>query len=95
MTNIYTIGYAPWYDKWLIEQGKDFKKKGIDGDYNGGSAFLTIESAEKAIKGIDKPDYKVYKLLTDATNLHVVNGYYYIRSSCQIVNVNHAEDQSY
>ena len=87
MTNIYTIGYMEWYNQWMIEQGNDFKKKGYDTDYKGGSAFICLGQALNRLKAIDKPGYGLYVLDTTIDNLYQVDGNYHIVESCRILNL--------
>lgn len=78
---IFTIGLSEWYDTWIVEQGTDFKKKGLDGDYPGGSAFLCFG---KALKARPK-EYKIYQLDTDISNLYLIGEQFHIKESCRIV----------
>lgn len=85
MSNIYTIGFSSLYDRWMVEQGNDFKKKGVTQDYAGGVAFIGFKNAMIALKEIKTPGYKLYMLDTDEKNLYLNNGKYHIRKSCRIL----------
>lgn len=87
LTNIYTIGFAEWYDQWMIDQGDDFKKKGRDQNYKGGSAFICFGQARNYLKAIDKPGYKLYKLDTTIDNLYQIGGNYHIVDHCRILSL--------
>ena len=77
---IFTIGKTEWYNQWSKEQGENFKKRGKDEYYTGGSAFLCFG---KAIASCPK-GYSVYRLDTDIENLYQLGGDYYIKQGCRI-----------
>lgn len=85
MSTIYTLGFARLYDRWMVEQGDDFKKKGVSIDYIGGIAFIGWRSAYTALVSMTKPGYKLYILDTDKNNLYLNNGQYHLRKSCRIL----------
>lgn len=87
MTDIYTFGFTEWYDKWAIEQGPDFKKLGRCEDYKGGSAFIGIDEAQKALKELDRPGFSLYKLDTAVDNLYLIDGNYHIVETCRILSL--------
>lgn len=85
MVNIYTIGKSSWYDKWMIEQGTKFRKKGREGTYPGGSAYTDLDTAMCALRMIKDSDYSLYRLDTTVDNLYKNGDNFHIKESCRIL----------
>ena len=76
---IYTIGKTEWYEEW-IETIPNFRKRGRDDDYVGGSAYLCLGKAKAACQ----EGYSVYALDTDLENIYYLDGNYHIINGCGI-----------
>ena len=80
---LYTIGNTKSYNQYFDDYGPDFKKKGRDDNYSGGSVFLTLDEAKHAIK--NTPEYSVWGLDTTIENVYENNGNLFIIDSCRIL----------
>ena len=85
MVNIYTIGKSSWYDKWMAEQGNNFRKKGRTISYPGGSAYTDLGTAMRALRLIKDQDYSLYRLDTTVDNLYKLGDNFHIKESCRIL----------
>ncbi len=63
---VFTVGYAPTYDRSISELGDNFQKLGRTEDYAGGFAVSSFSDAERLIDEFDQRGmWAVYELAAD------------------------------
>lgn len=83
---LYTIGHTESYEQYFREDNVP-KKLGIDGAYQGGIVFETVDEAEKYLAKKNYTGYSVYGLKTTRKNRHQLQGedFWRIKISSELI----------